>query len=108
GRVNLLEAGSVPPARPSADLLIVTLATTGGPGSSQVSRVGTLSEAAAGFVTIFTVCGRPDARFGKPVCCVGWRDSRACSGRVICRAFTLVLCVVVWRWFGSVVASTMA
>jgi two-component system chemotaxis response regulator CheB len=51
-RIGLIESGKVPPARPSADLLLATLAVTCGPRALAVVLTGTGTDAQAGIRAI--------------------------------------------------------
>ncbi|OBB96482.1 chemotaxis protein CheB [Mycobacterium sp. 852002-40037_SCH5390672] len=51
-RIGLIESGEFPPARPSADLLLVTLAVTCGPRALAVVLTGTGTDAQAGIRAI--------------------------------------------------------
>ncbi|WP_290059585.1 chemotaxis protein CheB [Amycolatopsis solani] len=56
GRIGLLDAGALPPARPSADLLLATLAVTCGPRALAVVLTGRGTDAQAGIRAIVR-CG---------------------------------------------------
>jgi two-component system chemotaxis response regulator CheB len=52
GRLGLIDSGIVPPARPSADLLLATLAVTSGPRALAVVLTGRGTDAQAGIRAI--------------------------------------------------------
>ena len=51
-RIGLIQSGAIPPARPSADLLLATLAVTCGPRALAVVLAGTGTDAQAGIRAI--------------------------------------------------------
>jgi two-component system chemotaxis response regulator CheB len=73
GRIGLLDSGTLPPARPSADLLLATLAVTCGPRALAVVLTGDGTDARVGIRAI-THCGgtvfaqdeATSAHFGMP------------------------------------------
>jgi two-component system chemotaxis response regulator CheB len=72
-RIGLLDVGNVPPARPSADLLLATLAVTCGPRALAVVLTGKGTDAQAGIRaikhcggTVFAQDQATSAHFGMP------------------------------------------
>ncbi|MBE1494259.1 two-component system chemotaxis response regulator CheB [Amycolatopsis lexingtonensis] len=72
-RIGLLDAGALPPARPSADLLLATLAVTCGPRALAVVLTGRGTDAQAGIRavarcggTVFAQDEATSAQFGMP------------------------------------------
>jgi two-component system chemotaxis response regulator CheB len=72
-RIGLIESGALPPARPSADLLLVTLAVTCGPRALAVVLTGRGTDAQAGIRaiahcggTVFAQDEATSVQFGMP------------------------------------------
>ncbi|MEU4254192.1 chemotaxis protein CheB [Amycolatopsis sp. NPDC026612] len=77
-RIGLLDTGDLPPARPSADLLLATLAVTCGPRALAVVLTGKGSDAQAGIRaisrcggTVFAQDEGTSAHFGMPSAAIG-------------------------------------
>lgn len=77
-RVGLIDAGALPPARPSADLLLATLAVTCGPRALAVVLTGKGTDAQAGIRAVVhcggTVLAQDEAssqHFGMPGAAIG-------------------------------------
>jgi two-component system, chemotaxis family, protein-glutamate methylesterase/glutaminase len=77
-RIGLLDTGDLPPARPSADLLLATLAVTCGPRALAVVLTGKGSDAQAGIRaiahcggTVFAQDEGTSAHFGMPGAAIG-------------------------------------
>ncbi|WP_103354491.1 chemotaxis protein CheB [Amycolatopsis sp. CA-128772] len=77
-RIVLVDAGALPPARPSADLLLATLAVTCGPRALAVVLTGKGTDAQAGIRavarcggTVFAQDQPTSAHFGMPDAAIG-------------------------------------
>ncbi|MEU0529491.1 chemotaxis protein CheB [Amycolatopsis tolypomycina] len=77
-RIVLVDVGALPPARPSADLLLVTLAVTCGPRALAVVLTGKGTDAQAGIRavarcggTVFAQDEATSAHFGMPGAAIG-------------------------------------